>query len=243
MNTKPINEKVEETYPFFCTLVYRNEKIPFCGGSYLGNNIIMSAAHCLVHVMPDEIDILFSKKDLYDEGERFRVKKIIVHPGYDNKSVDNDIALIYLEKDPKKQPIYLPTKKLLENNIYDGKKDEFVIIGFGKENLYNELSMKLKKSRIQSIPIEETNYSKKDITENMFTAGDMNDPLNKNDNEDSCGGDSGGPLFKDYEFNGQYIYVLLGITSWGYGCAIENFPGVYTKCSQYIPWVIENWIN
>jgi len=31
--------------------------------------------------------------------------------------------------------------------------------------------------------------------------------------------------------------TLFGITSWGIGCGIANFPGVYTKVSRYIEWI------
>ena len=50
---------------------------------------------------------------------------------------------------------------------------------------------------------------------------------------DTCQGDSGGPLVCPQDGK----YVLQGITSWGFGCAEAELPGVYTKVSDYINWM------
>lgn len=61
------------------------------------------------------------------------------------------------------------------------------------------------------------------ITDVMFCAGSFTGEF------DSCGGDSGGPLV----YNGQ----LIGLVSWGAGCAEWGYPGVYTKISALRPWI------
>ena len=54
--------------------------------------------------------------------------------------------------------------------------------------------------------------------------------------EDSCSGDSGGPLF----VRGRSNWFQTGIVSYGTKeCGIGK-PGIYTKVSRYLDWVADN---
>ena len=54
--------------------------------------------------------------------------------------------------------------------------------------------------------------------------------------KDACQGDSGGPATTSE--NGSL--VLAGATSWGYGCAQANYPGVYADLHYYRDWINSN---
>lgn len=54
--------------------------------------------------------------------------------------------------------------------------------------------------------------------------------------KDSCQGDSGGPM----TCGEGDMDPLCGIVSWGRGCALAGYPGVYTQASTYVDWCAEN---
>jgi trypsin len=70
-------------------------------------------------------------------------------------------------------------------------------------------------------------YGTSAITDNMVCAGVSTG------GKDSCSGDSGGPLV---DASG----TLVGLVSWGSGCARAGYSGVYTRVGNYISWVAQN---
>ena len=57
---------------------------------------------------------------------------------------------------------------------------------------------------------------------------------------DACQGDSGGPLVSKAT-GVDTGYSLIGVVSWGSGCASANFYGVYAKVSNYLDWIAQQY--
>lgn len=88
------------------------------------------------------------------------------------------------------------------------------------------------------------NYSKLEISwlnidEHFLCASD---PMGK---RDACQGDSGGPLMWNNQQHSSPLlaqeekWYQLGLVSFGHGCANKQFPGVYTRISYYMPWILK----
>ena len=74
-------------------------------------------------------------------------------------------------------------------------------------------------------------YSPNFYEDSEFCAGEASGGV------DSCQGDSGGPIVKIVDDAITTTTTLIGVVSWGYGCADANHYGVYADVAYHDAWI------
>lgn len=231
-------------YPYTASLQLNKQH--YCGGALVAPDIVVTAAHC-AETSPI---ITLGRYDLDDpldsDYEEMMVTRAIIHPQFDKVVVDNDVALLLLEK----QSIHPYIRINNSPNIpIDG--EELTVMGWGDIDDHptvKEVSDELREAQVwyltnskceeskgivnTSNGFQEASY-KGELTDNMMCAKDHIGTVS-----DACQGDSGGALVRTGTHPTGDDDVLLGLVSWGYGCADPNFPGVYSRLStMFEPWL------
>lgn len=214
----------------------------FCGGTVVAERWIMTAAHCMFDpfgtaTQADSIRVVAGINDLQDENAvETLVTNIFIHPQYDSNgsTLQNDIALLELGT-----ALSAPATVLFDGDPETYNDTMAFIAGWGATTTDSSSSSQyptlLQDASVPLVPLAQCNLPESyqgTIASTQVCAGFRQGGI------DSCVGDSGGPLY--IVENGQQVQV--GITSFGNGCGLANFYGVYTNVSAFRPWM-SNYID
>jgi len=158
-----------------------------------------------------------------EEAQSVDVAKVKIHSKYNRITYDNDIAILELSEELDLDGYRVAAAKL---PIYGQPiSHKLIVSGWGKLKEDGPLSNALQFVRVMFINNKKCARAYKGFNKDvMFCAGFF-----KKGGKDSCQGDSGGPISQGKK--------LVGITSFGNGCARPRYPGVYTKVQYFVPWI------
>ncbi|KAK4320137.1 hypothetical protein Pmani_008973 [Petrolisthes manimaculis] len=222
-------------YPWMITFGVDGEDddegfVTFCGGSIITTTHILTAAHCIDQEnIPPTLIVVAGEHDLSTSSEsdtqRMIVDSITIHPNYDIDDVLNDIAILTLTKPLTFTKGVQPVCLAPADELHEGKTA--IVTGWGNTFNDGDDSDVLLEVTVNVYTNEECSDAyDEDIPDTMVCAADKG--------KDSCNGDSGGPMV----LLDSGVWQEIGIVSWGAGCADPNFPGVYTRVSKYIDWIV-----
>jgi trypsin len=199
----------------------------------------MTAAHCTKYdikewkAMVHRQDI--SKTSVEENGMNFQILKRRFHPNFNPATRANDVAVWTVWGE-----INAPCYPILDNGTQANKVGNLLsAIGWGSSVPDGYLSDQLMQVEV---PIADNQTCQQAYLSPKYIPIDFNTQIcagYPNGGKDACKGDSGGPVFVT---QGNET-TIVGITSFGKGCALPNIPGIYTKIAGVKDWVMSQISN
>lgn len=205
-------------YPWVVYLTDSHD-MQFCGGAIIAPNKVVTAAHCVHDEQPDSLKVVAGRENKDTKaGTVAKVTGIWSDPEYRSPYGGSDAAVVTLDRDLTQPPVQLASPT--DSPLYKAGTPA-TVLGWGATREGGATSNTLRKADLPVAADKDCSaaYGGRFRADAMVCAGVPQGGV------DSCQGDSGGPLVADGK--------LIGLVSWGDGCARPHRYGVYSRVASY----------
>jgi len=225
-------------YPYFV-------QGPGCSGALIAPDIVLFAAHCENLFLNQQLNVGGYRIDSDDAGAQPRFCDVwISDDRFAAFSLNWDFALCKLDKPitSLENPKNIGVALNFDDTVPEVGNDLWVM-GFGdttpgiysSPEIIQEVAVPYVTNEVCNDPFRYDGL----ITDQMLCAG-----FTEVGGKDACQGDSGGPIvLRTTDSSNKVVDEIVGVVSWGYGCAEAQFPGVYSRVSKGGDWIIDKTCN
>nr|AXK90150.1 fibrinolytic enzyme [Metaphire posthuma] len=222
-------------FPWQVSVRRKSSDSHFCGGSIINDHWVVCAAHCMQGESPNVVSLVVGEHNRSAASTvrpTHDVNSIFDKVNYDPRTLENDVSVIKtaiaITLDINVGPICAP------DPAYDYVYRKSQCSGWGTINSGGICCPAVLRYAPLNVTYNEfcdEKYTSESIYDDMICATDNTGMTDR----DSCQGDSGGPLSVN---DGSGIFSLVGIVSWGIGCA-SGYPGVYSRVGFHAGWITD----